>query len=218
MTQGEKKQGRSFGYARVSSTGQNLDRQLAELRKYVPEENIVTDKMSGKDLERLGYQALKGSLGLRRGDTLYIKSLDRLSRSKADIKAELEWFQKQGIRLMVLDLPTTMIEVPEGQEWIIDMVTNILVEVLASIAEQERQTIRRRQREGIDAAKKRGKKFGRPRKEVEDWDNVYYQWSQKKITAQKAASILKISRTQFYKLVQEEREEKRGVLAKNDWE
>lgn len=95
-------------------------------------------------------------LGLRRGDTLYIKSLDRLSRSKADIKAELEWFQKQGIRLMVLDLPTTMIEVPEGQEWIIDMVTNILVEVLASIVEQERQTIRRRQREGIDAAKKRG--------------------------------------------------------------
>ena len=201
MTQGEKKQGRSFGYARVSSTGQNLDRQLAELRKYVPEENIVTDKMSGKDLERPGYQALKGSLGLRRGDTLYIKSLDRLSRSKADIKAELEWFQKQGIRLMVLDLPTTMIEVPEGQEWIIDMVTNILVEVLA------RQTIRRRQREGIDAAKKRGKKFGRPRKEVKDWDNVYYQWSQKKITAQKAASILKISRTQFYKLVQEEQEE-----------
>jgi DNA invertase Pin-like site-specific DNA recombinase len=204
-----KKQGRSFGYARVSSTGQNLDRQLAELRKYVPEENIVTDKMSGKDLERPGYQALKGSLGLRRGDTLYIKSLDRLSRSKADIKAELEWFQKQGIRLMVLDLPTTMIEVPEGQEWIIDMVTNILVEVLASIAEQERQTIRRRQREGIDAAKKRGKKFGRPRKEVEDWDNVYYQWSQKKITAQKAASILKISRTQFYKLVQEERENRK---------
>lgn len=102
---------------------------------------------------------------------------------------------------MALALPTTMIEVPEGQEWIIDMVTNILVEVLASIAEQERQTIRRRQREGIDVAKKRGKKFGRHRKEVEDWDNVYYRWSQKKITAQKAASILKIFRTQFYKLV-----------------
>lgn len=105
---------------------------------------------------------------------------------------------------MVLDLPTTMIEVPEGQEWIIEMVTNILVEVLASIAEQERQTIRKRQREGIDAAKRKGKKLGRPRKNLEDWDNIYYQWSQKKITAQKAASILKISRTQFYKLVREE--------------
>lgn len=203
MIQEEKKQERSFGYARVSSTGQNLDRQLTELRKYVPEENIVTDKMSGKDLERPGYQALKGSLGLRRGDTLYIKSLDRLSRTKADIKSELQWFQKQGIRLMVLDLPTTMIEVPEGQEWIVEMVTNILVEVLASIAEQERQTIRKRQREGIDAAKRKGKKLGRPRKKLEDWDNIYYQWSRKKITAQKAASILKISRTQFYKLVQE---------------
>ena len=64
----DKKQGRSFRYARVSSTGQNLDRQITELRKYVPEENIVTDKMSGKDLERPGYQALKGSLGLRRVD------------------------------------------------------------------------------------------------------------------------------------------------------
>lgn len=206
MIQEEKKQGRSFGYARVSSTGQNLDRQLAELRKYVPEENIVTDKMSGKDLERPGYQALKGSLGLRSGDTLYIKSLDRLSRSKADIKAELEWFQKQGIRLMVLDLPTTMIEVPEGQEWIIDMVTNILVEVLASIAEQERQTIRRRQREGIDAAKAQGKHLGRPAMHPTDWDAVYFRWEQKKITATKAAAILGISKATFYRLVKRERE------------
>lgn len=76
---------------------------------------------------------------------------------------------------MALALPTTMIEVPEGQEWIIDMVTNILVEVLASIAEQERQTIRRRQREGIDVAKKRGKKFGRHRKEVEKAFGMEYQ-------------------------------------------
>lgn len=160
--------------------------------------------MSGKDLERPGYQALKGSLGLRSGDTLYIKSLDRLSRTKADIKSELQWFQKQEIRLMVLDLPTTMIEVPEGQEWIIDMVTNILVEVLASIAEQERQTIRKRQREGTAVAKQRGKKFGRPKKRVADWDNVYFQWCQKRITATKAASILNIFRTQFYKMVREE--------------
>ena len=97
-------QGRIFGYARVSSTEQNLDRQLAELVKYVPEENIVTDKQSGKDLERVGYQALKGRFGLRRGDTLlYIMSLDRLSRNKADIKAELQWFKDNGIRLMILD-------------------------------------------------------------------------------------------------------------------
>ena len=92
-------QGRIFGYARVSSTEQNLDRQLAELVKYVPEENIVTDKQSGKDLERGGYQALKGRFRLRRGDTLYIMCL----RNKADIKAELQWFKDNGIRLMILD-------------------------------------------------------------------------------------------------------------------
>ena len=96
-------QGRIFGYARVSSTEQNLDRQLAELVKYVPEENIVTDKQSGKDLERGGYQALKGRFRLRRGDTPYIMCLDRLSRNKADIKAELQWFKDNGIRLMILD-------------------------------------------------------------------------------------------------------------------
>ena len=116
MESKKKQGGRIYGYARVSSTGQNLDRQLEELKRYVPSENIVTDKQSGKDFNRPGYQALKGTLGLRKGDTLYIKSLDRLSRSKTDIKAELEWFQKNGIRLIVLDLPKTMIDVPDGQE------------------------------------------------------------------------------------------------------
>ena len=146
------KQGRVFGYARVSSTEQNLDRQLQALSEYVSTENIITDKQSGKDLNRPGYQALKGHLGLRSGDTLYIMSLDRLSRSKGDIKAELQWFKEHDIRLMILDLPTSMIQVPEGQEWITEMINDILIEVLSSMAEQERLTIRKRQRQGIEAA------------------------------------------------------------------
>ena len=101
---------------------------------------------------------MKGALGLRKGDTLVITSLDRLSRNKENIKQELQWFHDHGIRLKILDLPTSMIEVPSGQEWILDMITNILVEVLASIAEQERLTIRKRQREGIDAAKENNNK------------------------------------------------------------
>ena len=147
------KQGRVFGYARVSSTEQNLDRQLQALSEYVSSDNIITDKQSGKDLNRPGYQALKGHLGLRSGDTLYIMSLDRLSRSKGDIKAELQWFKEHDIRLMILDLPTSMIQVPEGQEWITEMINNILIEVLSSMAEQERLTIRKRQRQGIEVAK-----------------------------------------------------------------
>ena len=98
--------GRVFGYARVSSTEQNLDRQLQALSEYVAQDNIITDKQSGKDLNRPGYQALKGHLGLRAGDTLYIMSLDRLSRAKGDIKEELQWFKEHNIRLMILDLPT----------------------------------------------------------------------------------------------------------------
>lgn len=154
---------KKMAYARVSSTDQNLDRQLIELKKYVPESNIVVDKISGKTLHRPGYEALKGALGLRSGDTLVIKSLDRLSRNKADIKKELEWFKSNHIRLMILDLPTTMVQVPDNQEWILDMLNNILIEVLSSMAEQERLLIHSRQKEGIAAAKLQGKHLGRPK-------------------------------------------------------
>lgn len=99
---------------------------------------------------------------LRQGDTLVIKSLDRLSRNKRDIKTELEWFKDNNIRLKVIDLPTTMMDLPEGQEWVFEMVNNILIEVLGTIAEQERATIKSRQAEGINTAKAKGVKFGRP--------------------------------------------------------
>ena len=153
---------RTYYYARVSSKEQNLDRQIAAFKALgAADREIITDKESGKDLERVGYQALKNAL-LRRGDTLVVKSLDRLSRNKADIPNELRYFKENGIRLKVIDLPTTMMDLPEGQEWVFDMVNNILIEVLGTIAEQERETIRKRQAEGIEAAKAKGKKFGRP--------------------------------------------------------
>lgn len=99
---------------------------------------------------------------LRSGDTLVVKSLDRLSRSKADIHSELQWFKENNIHLKVIDLPTTMMDLPPGQEWVFEMVNNILIEVLGTIAEQERLTIHQRQREGINAAKTKGKHLGRP--------------------------------------------------------
>ncbi len=137
----------------MSSTGQNLTRQLETFHKLGAEEReIITDKASGKDIGRPGYQALKTTL-LRSGDTLIVTSLDRLSRKKEDIKAELQYFKENNIRLKILDIPTTLIDPPEGQEWIFDMVLNILIEVMSSIAEQERVTIRERQRQGIEALK-----------------------------------------------------------------
>lgn len=204
MNKGVFMEGRKFGYARVSSNGQNLDRQLFELKKYVQEDFIVTDKASGKDLNRPGYQSLKGALGLRYGDTLYIKSLDRLSRNKKNLNEELQWFKENGIRLIILDLPTTMIEVPDGQTWIIDMVNNILMEVLASIAEEERKTIKKRQREGIDAAKRAGKHLGRPALQYpSQWKTYYDKWKQKELTAKEVMTQLQLKRTSFYKLVKE---------------
>ena len=195
-----------YGYARVSSTEQNLDRQILALQKYVKQENIVVDKQSGKNLDRPGYNALKGMFGLRPGDVLYIVSLDRLSRSKADIKNELDWFKENKIRLMILDLPSSLIQVPDEQEWIIDMIQNILIEVLASMAEQERLMIRKRQREGIEAAKKKGKHLGRPKAEVPDnFDEVYEAWTAEEITAKEARKKLNMSSSSFYRLVERKR-------------
>ncbi len=193
-----------LGYARVSTKEQNLDRQIAALEKFVEPQNILFDKASGKDLERKSYMALKGALGLRAGDTLYITSLDRLSRSKNDIKNELEWFKANKVTLRILDLPTSMIEVPEGQEWIRDMITNILVEVLASMAEQERLTIRKRQAEGIAAAKARGKHLGRPKIQMPDSFHPYYsEWKAGRITARQAMKSMGLCSSSFYKLVRQ---------------
>lgn len=193
---------RTYYYARVSTQEQNLDRQLTAFQSMgAMERDIITDKESGKSLDRPGYQALKNAI-LRRGDTLVVKSLDRLSRNKSDIKNELEYFKQNGIRLKVIDLPTTMMELPAGQEWIFDMVNNILIEVLGSIAEQERVTIRQRQAEGIAAAKAKGKHLGRPPITFPDnWSEVYEEWQAGTITAKVAMMKTDTRRSSFYKLV-----------------
>ena len=192
---------KTFYYARVSTREQNLDRQLEAFKALGADgREIVTDKESGKNLDRPGYQALKTAT-LRPGDMLVVKSLDRLSRSKADIRNELEHFKANGIRLKVIDLPTTMMDLPAGQEWVFEMVNNILIEVLGTIAEQERETIRRRQREGIDAAKAKGKHLGRPAAvRPENWDAVVADWQAGRITAREAMKLLGMKRTTFYQL------------------
>lgn len=191
-----------FGYARVSTRDQHLDRQIKALLDYgIDERDIVTDKASGADLDRPGYQALKNSM-LRDGDTLVVKSLDRLSRNKEHITQELRYFKEHHIQVRVIDLPTTMIQLPTGQEWVFEMINNILIEVLSSIAEQERLTIRQRQAEGIAAAKAKGKHLGRPKIEFPaNWDTVYQRWESGEITAVAAMKELGVKKSTFYKLV-----------------
>lgn len=198
---------RTYYYARVSSADQNPDRQIRAFRELgATDREIIVDKASGKNINRPGYQALKNFM-LRPGDTLVVHSLDRLSRNKCDIRDELRYFREQGIRLKVIDLPTTMLELPDGQEWVLDMVNNILIEILGTMAEQERVNIRQRQAEGISAAKQNGKHLGRPALTVpENWSEVYEDWQSGKITAKEAMVRTGMKRTSFYKLANRYRE------------
>ena len=192
---------RIYGYARVSTREQNEDRQIESLTKFgVPDQNIIIDKASGKDTEREGYQYLKRQI-LRKGDTLVIKELDRLSRNKADIKRELEEFKTAGVRVKILDIPTTLTDFPPDQAWILEMINSILIEVLGSIAENERNKIRSRQREGIDAAKKKNVRFRRPPKSLpENWQEILAEVRCGNKKPVEAIHELGISRSYFYKL------------------
>ena len=203
------------GYARVSTSDQNLDRQLQALSRYVEPDMIVTDKSSGRDLNRPGYQSLKVGIGkLVEGDTLYIKSLDRLSRNKEDLKKELQYFKDKGIKVKILDMPTTMTDFPAEQAWIGDMITNIMIEVLSSIAQNERETTRQRQLEGLAAmptdstgkkiSRRTGKPVGRPPVTYpKKWEGIYREWQEKKLTARQAMRLLNLKPNSFYKLAKE---------------
>ncbi len=192
---------RMWGYARVSASHQKEDRQVKRLEDFgVNEHDIIVDKESGKDMCREGYQLLKTKL-LRKGDILVVVELDRLGRIKADIKRELEELRDMGIRVMILNIPTTLAKFPESQEWVQDMINNILIEVLGTIAEDERKRILKRQREGIDIALEKGVIFGRPKVEVpENWAEVMARVEKKEITSVEAMSLLNLKKTSYYKL------------------
>ncbi len=139
---------------------------------------------------------------LRAGDTLVIKELDRLSGNKSDIKAELEYFKSIGVRIKILDIPTTLTDFPDEQMWVMDMINAILIEVLGSIAENERNKIRSRQRKGIEAARKRKVQLGRPAliKPV-NFDSIAERVESKELTVAQAIKILKISRSAYYRFL-----------------
>lgn len=182
-----------YFYARVSSKEQNLDRQLTDA-----DGMVFCDKQSGKDMDRPEYQRMKSMLC--KGDEVIIHELDRLGRDKALVKEEIAWYKDMGITLRIKNIPTTMIDFGDA-DWIQDMVTNIIIEVMSSLAEEERHKIHSRQRQGIDAmeiregrhySRKRGNYYGRPRSEI-DWDLV------EGMTVEEACEMLGISRSTYYK-------------------
>ena len=196
---------KKYGYARVSTREQNLDRQIAALRAYIPDErDIITDKESGKSMDRTGYQYLRERL-LRPGDTLVVKSIDRLGRNAEQIKEELQRFRRMGVTVQIIDLPTTMQEWPQEQRLIGEMINSILIDVYAMIAEHERLTIRQRQAEGIAAARAQGRNLGRRAVQPpEGFGEAVRRWRAGGITAAEAMRQTGVKKTTFYKLVKME--------------
>ena len=200
-----------YFYARVSTKEQSLDRQLilARERFDVSDENVFCDKASGKDFSRSEYDKLKGVV--RAGDEVIVKEFDRFGRNKAEMKQELEWFRQRGIIVRILDIPTTLIDFKD-QTWVLEMVNNILIEVLGTMAEQERDKSKRRQREGIDAMKiidgkrissKTGKAYGRPQVRVDGFEEIAKKQKRGLMTVDECCKQLGISRAKWYRLMQE---------------
>lgn len=198
-----------YAYLRVSSKDQNLERQIIAVKEHCPtlsNENIYADKKSGKDFNRTEYIKLKNLLCP--GDELIIKELDRLGRNKEEIKVELREFKERKIIVRILNVPTTLIDF-QGQDWIFDMINNILVEVLGAISEEERNKIRTRQREGIDAmpvvngkriSSKTGREIGRPKKEITDFQKILKMQKEGHITVTQGCEKLGIGRSKWYEL------------------
>lgn len=215
---------KTYGYTRVSTKEQNLERQIISICDFCKENNIkideereiIKEKVSGKDFKREQYLSLKEAL-LRPGDTLIIKELDRLGRNMAMIKEEWQDLQKREIEIVVIDTP--ILNTVGKTDLEKTLISNIVFELLSYMAEKERLKIRQRQAEGIAAMEvdKNGKKIssktkrviGRPEVEYpSNWEEVYNDWKGEKITAVRSMELTGLKKNSFYNLVKRYEEAK----------
>ncbi|MCW6078083.1 recombinase family protein [Clostridium sporogenes] len=186
-----------FGYCRISSTSQNLSRQLDQIKEQgIEDRDIFCDKQSGKDFNREQYQLLKKMV--RSGDCIVVTELDRFGRNMNEIKEELHWFTKNDVEVKILDLPLL-----NGTGLEAKFINGILLELFTYLSEKEREKIRSRQAQGIKIAREEGKYKGRKKKEIEGFQEVVQQWREKKISVLEACRKLGISSPTFYRRVNE---------------
>ena len=186
-----------YGYVRVSSKDQCEARQVLALREFeVPERNIYMDKMSGKDFNRPQYRRMVRRL--KAGDVLVVKSIDRLGRNYEEILEEWRMLtKKREVAVVVLDMPLLDTRT-SGRNLTGVFVADLVLQILSYVAQTERENIRQRQKEGIAAAKQRGVKFGRPKKQVpEEFARLREKWMQKEVSSREAAKRLGISQDTF---------------------
>lgn len=194
----------TYGYIRVSSRDQNEDRQLDAMKTLVKPGNIYMDKQSGKDFNRPQYKKLVRRL--KKDDLLYIKSIDRLGRNYEEILSQWRILTKEkGIDIVVLDMP--LLDTRRGKDLMGTFLSDIVLQVLSFVAENERNNIRQRQAEGIAAAKARGVRFGRPQIDPPDqFERIIGEWERREITIQEALQRCDMSESTFYRRLKEYRE------------
>ena len=193
-----------YGYVRVSSTDQNEDRQIAALWDVqVPEKNIYMDKQSGKDFNRPNYKNLVGNL--KAGDLLYILSIDRLGRNYEEIQEQWRTLTKEScIDICVLDMP--LLDTRNGKDLMGTFIADLVLQILSFTAQSERENIKKRQAQGIAAAKAKGVKFGRPGKGApDDFGELVRAWEQKRLTLEKVLEQCSMSKATFFRRLREYR-------------
>lgn len=193
---------RIYGYVRVSSDDQNEDRQLIAMKEAeVPRENIYMDKQSGKDFKRLNYQRLVRKI--KQGDLLYILSIDRLGRNYDEIQNQWRVLTKEkGVDIVVIDMP--LLDTRRDKNLLGTFISDIVLQLLSFVAENERVNIRKRQAEGIAAAKARGVKFGRPIKEAPpDFADIVERWAKKELALGEILAMYGMSEATFYRRLRE---------------
>lgn len=193
-----------YGYVRVSSTDQNEDRQMIALSEAgVPKKNIYMDKMSGKDFDRPQYQKLLKKL--KPGDLLYILSIDRLGRNYEEIQKQWRIITKEkNVDVCVIDMP--LLDTRQGKDLMGTFIADLVLQILSFVAQSERENIKKRQAEGIAAAKAKGVRFGRPEKDVPDnFAAIIKLWEQKKLPLSEVLKQCNMSEATFYRRLREYR-------------
>ena len=200
----------NYGYTRTSTTKQHLDRGISEITQYASEHNmkiehIYTDQQTGKDFERKNYKRLKRKI--KPGDNLLLSELDRLGRDRNQILEELRWFREHDIRVMILELPTTLMDFQQFEnaamaKLVMESTNNMLIEMYAMLSEAEMKKRAKRQREGIEAKKARGEwdDYGRPWKmSIDEFQKIYEEGVKKGLSNPKIAAENNIPVSTFYK-------------------
>ena len=194
--------GKNYGYIRVSTREQNEDRQVLAMKEMpIPDANIFMDKQSGKDFERPQYKRMVKKL--KRDDLLYVKSIDRLGRNYGEILEQWRILTKEkGVDIVVLEMP--LLDTRRGKDLMGTFLSDIVLQVLSFVAENERSNIKQRQAEGIAAAKAKGVRFGRPEIELPDnFMGLVSEWENKKIRLSNILEVCQISKATFYRRLQQ---------------